>query len=229
VVDRSYPVGADTAIVLGKSETHQLIDKPHKALVVFVIYFSDNISECNVRLLEPLLDMRRPIVVAAQRGQQVRRALRQMLHEQDSRPVEWETAMAQCLSSILLSVCRAACAPGETDTPTPQKSASRVADVLDYICAHYYEPHTLAGAARMAELSQRQFSNVCRKLTGRSFIQFVNSLRADRAVELLLEHRDMPVTATAFAVGFEELSTFYRAFRKHKGVSPRTFRDRSIQ
>ena len=68
-------------------------------------------------------------------------------------------------------------------------------------------------AARMARLSQRQFSSICRRLTGRSFIQHVNMVRTRKAVELL-KNTDMSVTAIAFEVGYEELSTFYRAFKR---------------
>jgi transcriptional regulator GlxA family with amidase domain len=102
-------------------------------------------------------------------------------------------------------------------------SIERVKQVLDYVEQRYYEPHNLSGTSRMAYLSQRQFTNLCRKLKGKSFIEYVNTIRVQKAKELLV-NTDMPVSAVAFEVGFEEISTFYRAFRKYYRRPPLSFR-----
>ena len=91
--------------------------------------------------------------------------------------------------------------------------------VLDYVTTHYYDHHGLADAARMAGLSQRQFSSLCRTIAGESYLRHVNGVRLRRARELI-DRSGMPVSAVAFEVGFEDLSTFYRAFRRHHGGPP---------
>jgi len=78
----------------------------------------------------------------------------------------------------------------------------------------------------LAKVSQRQFTNLCRNLTGESFIKFLNSVRCEKAAELL-KQTDMSAAAISFEVGYEELSTFYRAFKKNYKSSPIRFKTSS--
>ena len=131
--------------------------------------------------------------------------------------------MQQCLSSILLELYRIAVGVHKPPAPVNRNSENRVTEVLEYVAEHFYEPQSLSGAAKTANLSQRQFSNMCRKITTQSFVQYVNQLRIQKAADLL-RNTNMPVAAIAFEVGFEELSTFYRAFNKFHKTSPLAFR-----
>ncbi|GAI67194.1 unnamed protein product, partial [marine sediment metagenome] len=95
--------------------------------------------------------------------------------------------------------------------------------VLAFLAKNYHQQISLPDAAKMAQLSQRQFTTLCRKSTNKSFTQFVNSIRCEKAKQLLTQ-TDMPVAAIAFEVGYEELSTFYRAFKKLHTFTPLSFR-----
>lgn len=223
IAGRSYKLFANTAIILKKGQLHQLIDRPGKAMVVFVVYFSEYVAEANRGIIHPLLQSGKPVLIPIHQAQQVRKNLRQMLHEQDDKPVKFEIVIQLCLSSIILEIYRenlrkAKFAPQLADTST-----ERVEKVLEYIAERHYEPHSLSAAARMAHLSQRQFTNLCRRLTNKSFVEYVNTTRLEKAKELLV-NTDMPVSAIAFEIGFEEISTFYRAFRKYYKQPPLSFR-----
>jgi AraC family L-rhamnose operon regulatory protein RhaS len=85
----------------------------------------------------------------------------------------------------------------------------------------------LPEAAKSASLSQRRFSSIIRKITGSSFVEYVQSIRVQKATELL-KFTNMPITAIAFEVGFEDLSTFYRSFHKVNKASPAKFRNPSV-
>ena len=107
---------------------------------------------------------------------------------------------------------------------TNSKSEAKTDTVLTYITKNLYEHHTLAGSAKMAGISQRQFTTLCRKITGKSFNQYINQLRTTRAADLL-QNSTMSVAAIAFEVGYEDLSTFYRAFKRFHNISPLSFRN----
>lgn len=225
VVDNaSLDVASNTAVVLKAGQRHQLIDSPGRAMTVFVVYFNEAVADANEGILGPVVTLHRAIAVPPHTAQRIKRALRQMLHEQDTQPPKFDQAIQQCLASIILElyrVCRGRA--GDAADCGGVSSERRVQEVLRFVRDHYYERQSLAGAARMAGLSQRQFTNICRRLTSRSFVQYVNQLRVDRAVGLL-EDSDMPVSAIAFEVGFEDLSTFYRAFRRLCQVAPLAYR-----
>jgi AraC-like DNA-binding protein len=61
---------------------------------------------------------------------------------------------------------------------------------------------------------------------GTSFAQELDRLRQDLATRLL-QNRSLAVYEVAFLLGYAEPSTFYRAFRRWKNVSPHEYRRRS--
>jgi len=213
-----HPLGPNSVVLLRAMHPHQLIDRPRAPMVVFVVYFSEAVTEPGREALEPLLARPRPIALPLHHAQRVRSGLRELLFEQASRPPHFRLAMRQALAAVLLQVHRAALETRDSD-PRGLSSRDRVRMVLDYVGTHYYDHHGLAEAARMARLSQRQFSTLCRALSGASYVQHINRIRLRRALELI-EGSQMPVSAVAFEVGFEDLSTFYRAFRKVHGRPP---------
>jgi AraC-like DNA-binding protein len=199
-------------------EPHQLVDQPRAAMVVFVAYFSAAVAQANREVLAPLRARPAAVVLAHHHAQRVRSGLRELLFEQSSRPAHFRLAMRQALAAVLLEVHRAALDIRRAD-PRALASRDRVRMVLDYVGTRYYEHHSLADAARMAGLSQRQFSTLCRAVAGQSYLQHLSGVRLRRARELI-EGSGMPVSAAAFEVGFEDLSTFYRAFRRRHGQPP---------
>ena len=222
---KDHELTANTAVLLRANEPHQLIDQPRKAMTVFVVYFDPGSAKVHRELIEPTLDRPRAVGIPPHRAQRIRRTLRQMLHEQDSKTAMFDLAMQQYLSFIMLNLYRTSIRKEKlVVTNTKADARSRVKTVMRYVDETYYEPQSLSNAARMAKLSQRQFSNICRKLKGLSFIKYVNKLRIQKAEELI-RGTNMPVTAIAFEVGFEELSTFYRGFKRLNKVPPLAYRE----
>ena len=223
--NRSLNLTDNTAIIMKAGQSHQLIDAPDKAMTIFVVYFKRSPTGINDKILFPLFDAEQEISVPAYNTPQIRRLLRQMLHEQEDKPILFRESIQQRLGTILLELCRIQAGIKILESPAiHRKSEENTGAVLTYISRNLYEHHTLAGSARMAGISQRQFTTLCRKLTGKSFNQYINQLRTTRAADLL-QNSTMSVAAIAFEVGYEDLSTFYRAFKRFHNVSPLALRD----
>ncbi len=221
-----YRLQSDSVLMLERNMPHQMIDKPGSAMVVFVVYFQEKLPMLNDELLRRVF--KTPMVqVPRHNSRQMRQILRQMLFEQKTKPEFYETALLQCFSSILLMIYRLSAAGGEIIS-SGKKSTQRVQNALKYVKTHYYETFTLSDIAEDAGLSTRQFANICRRLTQKSFIQYLNSIRAEKAKQLLV-NTSMSISAIAFEVGFEEVSTFYRAFSKHQGISPASLRKNNLE
>jgi AraC-like DNA-binding protein/mannose-6-phosphate isomerase-like protein (cupin superfamily) len=216
-----YYLESDSVLMLERNMPHQMIDKPSGAMVVFVVYFADSLPLVEDEMTGLLFEQ--PLVqVPRHNSRQLRQILRQMLYEQNARPDFYDSAMLQCFSSIMLMLYRLAAA-GADKSKVLVRSHDRVLEILNYVQSHYYETFTLSDIASDAGLSCRQFANVCRQLKGQSFVQYLNAIRTQKATELLIK-TSMSISAIAFEVGFEEISTFYRAFKKHQGQSPLSLR-----
>jgi AraC-like DNA-binding protein len=62
------------------------------------------------------------------------------------------------------------------------------------------------------------------KEEGVSFGELLDTFR-ERMAGMLLARRDLAIYEVAFLLGYSDPSTFFRAFRRWKGVSPRQFRE----
>jgi len=96
----------------------------------------------------------------------------------------------------------------------------RLAKIKLHVDEHYAEPFTLAHAAEIAALEKTYFSKVFKEKVGISFADWLARERIKRAVLMLMDH-DHRITDLAFVVGFGDLRTFERAFKKCVGITPR--------
>jgi AraC-like DNA-binding protein len=220
----SYELMPDTAVVISGATKYELINTPRSVMGILGIYFDDAQANRNFATLQPLVDETPYLIIPAHRARRIKVAAREILFEQARKFPGYQTAIVQSLSSIILEMYRTAIiSHPDQIMQTAADSESRVRDVLQYVGRHYYEPLDLSLASKMAGLSRRQFTSLCRKLTQRSFLEYVNNVRIERATELL-SSSDMPIVTIAFEIGYEELSTFYRVFKRLLKTSPLTFR-----
>lgn len=96
---------------------------------------------------------------------------------------------------------------------------------LTYIDQHLSSPSFgLQEIADHMNMSASTFSRSFKEKVGKNFKEYVDELRIIRTRELLGQ-TDMPIEKIALEVGYENLTSFYRFFKKQTGVSPGTYRD----
>jgi two-component system, response regulator YesN len=102
-------------------------------------------------------------------------------------------------------------------------SDRRVARVLRYLAEDLTRRPTLGDVSRVAGLETTYFSKRFRAIVGVSYAEWSRRLRVQHARELL-EIADLSITAIAAAVGYIDVTTFERAFRRVEGTCPREYR-----
>lgn len=100
---------------------------------------------------------------------------------------------------------------------------SRLRRVRDYVLKHYTEDIPLETAAQIAALEKTYFSTFFHSKVGIRYHDWLQSIRIQNAI-FLMEKRDYSITEVANAVGFNDLRTFQRVFRKWTQMTPRDFR-----
>lgn len=105
------------------------------------------------------------------------------------------------------------------ETTSGDSSRQRIRHLLRRIEGALYERWNLENAAASVGLSRRQFSKLFRRETGQSLIEFLTERRLDY-VQNLLSQGQSTVTGAAFSAGFDDLSHFYRLFRRRTGMAP---------
>lgn len=103
----------------------------------------------------------------------------------------------------------------------PQSRSKRICrEVQRYIEENYTDINlTLPSIAAEFRMHPNYLSSVFKKNTDCSIVTYIERLRVDKAVQLLAEGKHS-VNETAQLVGFSNVGTFRRIFKKIKGVTP---------
>lgn len=99
----------------------------------------------------------------------------------------------------------------------------RIEKVYDYVEEHFTGEVHLEAAARQVSMTVPAFCRYFKKLTNKTFTQFVNEFRVAHACRLLSEDH-LSIANVGFESGFNNLSHFNKQFRSLTGVSPREYR-----
>ncbi len=100
----------------------------------------------------------------------------------------------------------------------------RLRRVRDYVNQNYSDGIALRRAAQIAGLEEKYFSAYFRQKTGICFKDWVAEVRVTHA-QAMMKSQDYYITEIAFAVGFRDLRTFERAFKRCTGMTPRAFKN----
>jgi AraC-like DNA-binding protein len=84
---------------------------------------------------------------------------------------------------------------------------------------------TLSDLACLLNLERTYCSRFFRTITGKSFSNWIREIRISLAREFLLFGRHS-ITQVSLTVGYSDITTFERNFRKETGMSPTSFRRR---
>ncbi len=101
----------------------------------------------------------------------------------------------------------------------------RLRQVKEYVERHYADDLDLRCAARVAGLEVKYFSTYFHRRTGMCFRDWLARLRVAQAKKMI-EVQDFSFTDIAYSVGFQDLRTFERAFKRCVGMTPRSFKNR---
>ena len=110
-------------------------------------------------------------------------------------------------------------------TDAPETSGRTVVKVLEYCAEHFTEPITLKTLADALFISQSYVSKIFSDKLRYSFREYINSLRINKAKELLTDS-PMPISEVTYTCGFSNQSSFNRVFQDFCGCTPREYRKR---
>lgn len=102
---------------------------------------------------------------------------------------------------------------------------ARLRKVRQYVEDNYPEYISLEKAAQIAGMERKYFSTFFHKKVGICFRYWLMGLRIGKAISLM-ETANHSITQIAFQIGFMDLRTFERAFKRCTGLTPAEFKKR---
>ena len=215
---------AGDVLVVPIGQTHRIEDAPRHPMSIYVLCVAPRLwrHEPDLELMIPMGRLPRHPVLS----QRVRDLLRRMLYEQSlARPAHGTMIVGMTLR-LLAMLVRAAHRRDRLRAEMLGESASlrqRIEAYVEELDRRFFEATTIDAAAAAVNMSRRRFTQLFREVAGSSWLSYVRRRRVQHAQHLLAT-TSRTVTSIAFECGFEELSSFYRAFRRYAGVSPTVYR-----
>lgn len=112
-------------------------------------------------------------------------------------------------------------------TDIDDKGSSLSKDILMYLQNNYLSPVSLEILSHDFGYSKYRFSHIFSAYFGCGLTEYVNTLRARHAANLLMTS-DSSLIDVAMNSGFESMRTFYRSFKLCFGVTPSHYRTNYI-
>jgi AraC family L-rhamnose operon transcriptional activator RhaR len=156
----------------------------------------------------------------------MRAGIRRLLYEQaDSRPGGRAMIVGLTLQLVAALARAPAAAPHPSD-PDPAGTDHRhaVERFLSELAHRFYEPVRIDRVADELGMSRRSFTRLFRETAGCSYAEYVERVRIEYACRLLRE-TTRGIAPIAFECGYEDLSCFYRAFKRHTKIPPGQWRE----
>jgi AraC-like DNA-binding protein len=102
------------------------------------------------------------------------------------------------------------------------KDSSRINQILEFITKTYQHKIYISEAASLVNMSDAAFSRYFKKHTQITFSQYVIEIRISQACQLIIQGEEN-ITQVGFLCGFDNLSNFYRHFKKVTGYIPKDY------
>jgi AraC family L-rhamnose operon regulatory protein RhaS len=220
---RRYPLSKGDLIVVPAGSSYFLEDAAKTPLAVICL------------CVRPILDFYkicgpiRPVEFRVERNRLLSEIcaghLRAIFFEQASPTVHTPEIVLGHTLLLLSKLAKSKRSPGKIGEPRLRDAMvkTRVRDYIETLETRFHETQTLEEVARNLKISSRSLTTHFRAITGTSRQSYIEELRLRHACSLL-ERTSQSVTAVAFACGFEDISTFFRAFRHKHKMSPSQWR-----
>ncbi|WP_018750358.1 AraC family transcriptional regulator [Paenibacillus sanguinis] len=212
----------DTALIVPYS-VHSVMSDSRLTLLVLAFDAAVLDPDTREQLLHayfPTSCLLKPGMFAAS---ELRQWLRKMLFEQsrEGSPLVRISLKVQLSQLLLLLVSSL---DAEDSAKGSSSNRLRAEKIRSYIDSKYFDPLTAGDIASKLGISTRHVNNIFKERYDMTPIQYLTEVRI-RVAQKLLEETNKDIIAICFEVGYDSVSTFYRAFKAMAKLSPRTYRE----
>jgi AraC-like DNA-binding protein/quercetin dioxygenase-like cupin family protein len=99
------------------------------------------------------------------------------------------------------------------------KETNRLEEIFEYVNNNYNKKISIGDIALKVGLTPNSFSRFFKKVTQRTFIDFVNEFKIGKSMELLAE-KNNTIKEIMYLSGYNDLSYYSKQFKKYQGTTP---------
>lgn len=229
IKDRVYSVNQGDLVFIPKFVFHRTFFAGSLQHQRVLLNFTDSflkrsqVKESKLDLLKPFRSQNPTLRLKEEDHKYAEALLLRAIAEMRSKSDGYEMCLKALVVELLVHLARCCGKYMETVPPGDSPLHRKVANITDYIEAHFSEPLTLTHLSETFHISPYYLSRVFKETTGFSFVDYVNHVRLNEAKRLLRE-TEWKVLRIAEQVGFDSVAYFGRVFKEMVHLSPVQYR-----
>lgn len=214
----STEVRLGSVVVVPAQQEHQITDLEPSTLLLLCFRSDLASGDADIESLWGTLsgDIAEPLRLSRPSRQRLEGMWRRAMFEWEHQRIGSATTARALTAQTIVLLSRLPVESGGAS------ARDRVEAVRNEVSETFYDDWDLDRAAARAGLSRRRFTDLFREANGETFGGFLGELRLQHAARLL-KAGDHSVTGVMFACGYNDVSHFYRVFRKRHGKPPRAW------
>ena len=222
------PLRRGSLFAINPNEPHEIIAEPQSKVRIAYVQIANSFCRDYLEFLHNLMFLEHDLgaCLAADKRARVTRlllnAIRDFADDGQVNTLHCMGNVIALLSALMDDV------PYQLYTDTAyyanKKRAARIERVMEYVDSHFYEKVSLAELAQQEKMNVSYLSSFIHQQLGMTFQDYVNNVRLEKAIPLLL-NTDKSPTDVSIESGFSDVRYMTRAFESRFGISPKAFRE----
>ncbi len=219
---KRYEMSPGVIYLLNPTDFHSVVSDGAQ---VYNIMFSGGLLDEEV--LQKILSVDKNIIfqLSERELKNAEFLMSQMLYEFEN-AADFSGAMIKNLMECLFMMILRKCDFSLEEQKSTDSAVIRKA--LLYMHSRFRENPTMVQVAQIAGFNKNYFSGLFHSVTGKTYKEYLNSLKLAHAKKLTLSSK-ISVTEICYAAGFNSLTNFLRAFKNEYGMSPAKMRKQKKQ
>ncbi|MEK6795433.1 MAG: AraC family transcriptional regulator [Spirochaetota bacterium] len=231
VNDRTYPLGPGAVYIIHPDDrtSYQI---GSKEIVIYNILFMPELFGDEIKTMSSEFafydifysnyyrlpaEKREALSVFDDSPRGILRALEEIEDEYTGKKPNWRDSIRFKMLDLLIKLSR------EASSRMKRVPAARIAAYIDhFISERYREDITLDSIAAAAGLHRNYVGRAYKRSRRMTIFEAINRFRVQRACELMATEK--AITDICYDVGFNDVSFFYRMFKRYAGMPPGDWR-----
>jgi len=238
IKDRKYNLKENSILIIHKKEVHKYIRAIPSAVPMDKVYLGFNKSIFKdtgyqyQKLISRITECRKnfihQVLFPPEESQRADLIISNMASEWRDKKAHYREVIINLLLELFIIIGRSfsfsasGVSTHKKIEPTAQERL--ISNVISYIDKNYQKSLTLLTLSKFALRSPYHLSHIFKDVTGFNFKEYLINKRIMKAKDILASELDSKIMSVADDVGFSNLSTFNRDFKRVTGISPSEYR-----
>ena len=233
ISDTKYTLNPGEMVLINAKEVHSVHVLDYGIHRSFAVKFlpeticSDSQSLMELKYIIPYIisfsDFKTHYTKQEVENSNIKNCIDNIIKEDRERGYAYKFAIRIYISHLFLDLIRKVNTINPIAEEIKESIRKRFIDIFHYISSHYAEKLTAVQVAKKFGLRQSDFSAYFKKITGKSFNEYLNYARICKAKRMLISS-EKNISEIAFSVGFANTSYFINCFKSQMGITPAAFK-----